>query len=98
MPEWDEAARELEMMFQVPMPELQLPLSPDRTEGVLVFNGHLKPSVEPVVEGWLRDQLNDHGRSYRIMHLDELVSWIVQNSLMNVLRSACAEVDVPVLG
>ena len=86
------------MIFQVPMSELQLPMSPDRTEAVLVFNGHFKPTVEPAVEGWLRDQSNDHGRSYRIMHLDDLVSWIVQNSLTNVLRAACTEFDVPILG
>jgi hypothetical protein len=53
---WTKARDELEEMFQVDMSSVQLPVEPDRREGVLVFNGHINPYVEPVVEGWIKEQ------------------------------------------
>src|SRR6266516_1630333 len=69
---WAKARDELEEMFQVDMSSVQLPVEPDRREGVLVFNGHINPYVEPVVEGWIKEQKDDHHRLFTIMHLDSI--------------------------
>src|SRR5208337_324034 len=37
---WRESKDEMEEMFQVPLPSLQLLFAPQRTEGVLITNGH----------------------------------------------------------
>jgi len=95
---WPKARDELEEMFQVDMTTVQLPAESDDREGILIFNGHLSAYVEPVVDGWLKEQRDDHHRSFRIMHLDEIVTWIVRGGLINELRQALAELDIPVLG
>lgn len=95
---WPNAARELEEIFQVPMSDVQLPVTPDRVEGCLVFNGHLNSYVEPVVGGWLHEQARDHGRTVRLMHLDDIVTWIVRNRLIGEFRAACNEFGVPFRG
>jgi hypothetical protein len=95
---WPKARDELEEMFQVDMTTVQLPTEPDDREGILVFNGHLSAYLEPVVDGWLKEQRDDHHRSFRIMHLDEIVTWIVRGGLINELRQALSELDIPVLG
>jgi hypothetical protein len=94
---WPKARDELEEMFQVEVNDVQLPAEPEHREGILIFNGHLSAYVEPVVQGWLKEQREDHRRSFRIMHLDEIVTWIVRGGLVNELRQALAELDVPVL-
>jgi len=73
VPVWRIARAELEEIFQVELPKVQLSVEPDRREGVLIFNGHLNPSVEGPVTGWLDEQRRDHGRSFFIMHLDLIV-------------------------
>jgi hypothetical protein len=75
-------------MFQVDMSTVQLPIAPDERAGVLIFNGHLKDYVEPVVEGWLAEQRRDHHRSFEILHLDAIVKWIVDSRLLSDLREA----------
>jgi hypothetical protein len=95
-PVWSKAREELEEMFQVDMSNVQLPIEPDERAGVLIFNGHLKDYVEPVVEGWLAEQRRDHHRSFEIMHLDAIVKWIVDSRLLSDLREALAELDIPV--
>jgi hypothetical protein len=95
---WPKAREELEEMFQVDISSVQLPAEPDDREGILIFNGHISAWVEPVVEGWLKEQRDDHHRSFRIMHLDEIVTWIVRGGLINELRQALDELDIPVLG
>ena len=64
---------------------------------VLAFNGHLNPYVEPVARGWLDEQERAHARPIRLMHLDELVSWIIDARLINELRAACIEFGVPIV-
>ncbi len=91
---WAKARDELAEMFQVDMSSAQLPVKPDRREGVLVFNGHTNPYVEPVVEGWIKEQRDDHHRSYRTMHLDSIVRWIAENNLVNELRQTLAELGI----
>jgi hypothetical protein len=93
---WSKARDELEEMFQVDMSSVQLPAVPDNREGILIFNGHLNPYAEPVVSGWMDEQKRDHNRSITIMHIDRLVKWIVNNSLINELRHALDELQIPI--
>ena len=91
---WRESKDEMEEMFQVPLTSFQLPTAPQRTEGVLVTNGHANPYVEPTIAGWLEEQRATHGRSVEFMHLDKLVDWISKNQLVNELRIALREYGV----
>ncbi len=59
-------------------------------------NGHANPYVEPVIDGWLRSQRQDHGRIVEFMHLDGLVDWIVEHRLVNELKNALHEQGVEV--
>jgi hypothetical protein len=93
---WPKARDELEEMFQVDMSAVQMPVGPDDREGILVFNGHLNPYVEPVVDGWLQEQRKDHRRTFTIMHLDSIVRWIVNKNLLNDLREALAELGIAI--
>jgi hypothetical protein len=94
---WRLAQAELEEIFQVGLDSLQLPLEPSRREGVLVFNGHVNPYVEPVIQGWLDEQEGDHGRSYRLENLDALVAFITANGLANEFRAACNELGIAIV-
>jgi hypothetical protein len=93
---WPKARDELEEMFQVDMSAVQMPVGPDDREGILVFNGHLNPYVEPVVDGWLQEQRKDHRRTFTIMHLDSIVRWIVNKNLLSDLREALAELGIAI--
>jgi hypothetical protein len=93
---WRESKDELEEIFLVPLSSPQLPTPPQRTEGVLVTNGHANPYVEPVISGWFQEQRQIHGRQVTFMHLDGLVDWIVESQLVNELRAALQEEGVKV--
>jgi hypothetical protein len=97
MPIWAAVMYQLEQIFLVELEGVQLPVAPDSREGVLIFNGHLKEHVEPVVAGWITQQKNQLNRSFRIMHLDNIVTWIVDGRLINELRHALAELGIPVV-
>jgi hypothetical protein len=77
------------------MPSVQLPCTPDSIEGILVCNGHANNIVEPAMEGWFEEQRHDHGRSFRFMHLDGLVSWIDSQRLYSTFRRSCSELGIP---
>ncbi len=94
MPVWRTARYELEEIFQVELPAVQLPVIPSRREGILIFNGHLNQNVEPAVSGWLAEQRIDHNRSFTIMHLDHIVRWIARKGLVNELRVALDELGI----
>jgi hypothetical protein len=94
---WPKAREQLEEMFLVDMSSAQLPVAPDDREGILVFNGHLSVYIEPVIDGWLKEQQTDHKRSVSIMHLDQIVAWIVSGGLINELRQSLVELGVPIL-
>jgi hypothetical protein len=96
-PTWRAAKPELEEIFQVDMSALQFPIEPTVREGVLVFNGHVNPHTEPVVEGWLDDQRRGHARRFGLMNLDALVNWIFSQNLLNEFRAALHELGVPVV-
>ena len=93
---WRESKDEIEEMFLVPLNSFQLPAVPQRVEGVLVTNGHANPYVEPVIDGWLQMQREDHGRLVEFMHLDGLVDWIVEHRLVNELKRALQEQGIDV--
>jgi hypothetical protein len=93
---WWDSKHEMDELFQVPMPALQLPVEPDRIEGILVVNGHANTFAEPAIEGWLKEQRDTHGRSVEFMHLDALVAWISEERLFNELRIALKEENIDV--
>ena len=88
---WRESRAELEEMFLVRLPPLQLPVTPKRTVGVLVSNGHANPYVEPVLDAWFAEQRKVHGRTFEFQHLDRLVEWICDHRLVNELKLAFTE-------
>jgi hypothetical protein len=95
---WNEAKNELEEMFLVPLPNLQISGQVDFREGILVCNGHANPFVEPVMEGWFREQKRAYDRNFHFMHLDEIVRWISDKHLVNEFREALADVGLEPVG
>jgi hypothetical protein len=87
---WRDCQHELEEAFLVPLKSPQLPVLPDVVEVVLITNGHANPHVEPVIEGWLKEQ-KLQGRSVTFMHLDSIVDWVVESHLTSELRSVLEE-------
>jgi hypothetical protein len=96
-PIWRQTSPELEEMFQVDMPSLQLPSEPQSIEGILIFNGHFNVYAEPVAEGWREEQARDHNRTFRFMHIDSIVKWVIGNGLPGTLRKALKELDIPII-
>jgi len=94
---WRTARAELEEMFLMDVPPVQLPIEPTRQEGILIFNGHLNTHVEPVVDKWIAEQKRAYGRPFRIMHLEMIVDWIMGKGLLVELRHALEELDIPVV-
>jgi hypothetical protein len=88
---WHETKSELEDMFLVPLSDFQLPVGPQRVEGILVTNGHANPFVEPIMGGWFKEQRERFQGPVSFRHLDGLISWIVENRLVNALRLALKE-------
>jgi hypothetical protein len=88
---WRESKDELEEIFSVPLSTCQLPFPPQRVEAILITNGHANPYVEPVMQGWFREQAEHFKRHLQFMHLDLLVDWIVQSRLINELRVALVQ-------
>jgi hypothetical protein len=97
LPVWRNASHELEEMFLVDIPSLQLPAEPNSRVGVLIFNGHFNEFSERVAEGWLRDQKRYHDRSFRFMHINDIVNWILRNGLVSALRRALAEFGIGII-
>jgi hypothetical protein len=93
---WRECKDEMEELFQVPLASFQLPGTPDEVRGILLTNGHANAYVEPVMDGWLREQRGAHGRAVEFMHLDGLVEWINEHRLANDLRLALRELGIPI--
>ena len=96
VPKWRASRSELEDMFHADMPDVQFPAKPDVREGILIFNGHIRPLAEPLVKNWLEEQKRDHHRTITIMGLDDIVTWIVDNRLTNELREVLAELGIPI--
>jgi len=97
VPLWSAVTYQLEQIFLVELDDVQLPVAPHSREGILIFNGHLNTYVEPIVAGWIKQQREQLGRSFRIMHLDDVVHWIIDSRLINELRQALAELGIPIV-
>lgn len=95
---WHQTSPQLEDMFLVDVPSLQLPSEPDTIEGILIFNGHFNPYAEPVAQGWVEKQARDDHRTFRFMHLDQIVTWITGHGLLSELRKALKELGIPIIG
>ncbi|MCD9186309.1 MAG: hypothetical protein LUM44_07735 [Pyrinomonadaceae bacterium] len=94
MSKWREARNELEEAFLVKLPSLQINEQVDKTEVILICNGHAKPSVEPVMDGWFKEQSKIYGRVFRFIHLDGFVSWILKDRLVSEFKSALSELNL----
>lgn len=97
MQKWRDSRNELEDMFHLNIPDAQLPVTPDSREGILIFNGHINPQTEPLVQGWLDEQRRDHNRIISIIGLDDIVTWIVNNRLINELRAVLSGLGIPIV-
>jgi hypothetical protein len=97
MRKWRDSRNELEDMFYADLSDVQLPAKPDAYEGILIFNGHIHPLTEPLVKGWLEEQKRDHGRTFTIMGLDSIVTWIVDNRLTSELRQVLSELEISIV-
>jgi hypothetical protein len=96
---WRESRNELEEIYQVPLPSLQIGVEVDERVGILVCNGHANLYVEPVMAGWFEEQERDHHRQFQFMHLDKLVNWIIDNRLINEFRTVLDELGIqPTVG
>jgi hypothetical protein len=93
--EWNKVRPQAEEIFQVPLDSFQLPCQIDRRVGILIWNGHAKPHVEPVMQGWANDQ-TALGRCFEFMHLDRIVGYIFEHRLISALRDALAEERVQI--
>jgi hypothetical protein len=93
---WRISKEELEEMFLVKIPSLQLPRKPDRVVGILVCNGHANPYVEPVIDAWISEQQEKNARSVEFHHLDTIVDWIADHLLVNELKLALAEQNISI--
>jgi hypothetical protein len=96
-PDWNVIRPQLEEIFQIPLSKLQIPLPVQRQIGILVWNGHAEPHVEPIMEGWKKDQQTAFQREYQFMHLDGIVGYILDKRLVNALREALSEAGVAVV-
>jgi len=96
--QWNKTRPQLEKIFQVPLKEsFQTTERIVRRTGILIWNGHAEPHVEPVMEGWKRDQLKAHQRDYDFMNLDRLVNYVLDRGLPSALREALSEAGVPIV-
>lgn len=93
-PIWRNSRHELEEMFLVPLSDFQMPDSVDKREGILLCNGHANTYVIPAMEGWVKEQRDALGRDYRFMHLDDMVTWIINQRMINVFKSALSELGI----
>jgi hypothetical protein len=91
---WRQARNELEEMFLVDVSPLQIRGPIDQREGILICNGHAIPHVQPTMTGWFEEQRRDHRRQFRFMHLDDIVSWIFGQRLINTFRNVCADLGL----
>ncbi len=87
--QWNKEVRpQLEEIFQVKFESPELNEDVLDTIGVLLWNDHLSPYVEPIVRGWLDEQKNVHGRQFELMNIDSVVNYIKDNKLSGLLREA----------
>ena len=81
-------------MFLIPLSELQIPNEIDSREGILICNGHALPTATPVMEAWFKQQADEHDRQFRLVHLDQLVTWITKDRLINEFKAVLTELGI----
>jgi len=96
-PEWNQVRPQLEEIFQVPLNTFQVRWQIDERVGILIWNGHADPFVEPVMLGWQQDQQRSQGRNFVFMNLDDIVNYIFDNRLVGALRDAFSELGIKVV-
>jgi len=93
--QWNKDVRpQLEEMFQVKFDSPELNGDISETVGVLLWNDHLSPYVEPIVKGWLEEQKKTFGRQFYLMNIDSVVKYIKDNKLSGLLRDALRDEGV----
>ncbi len=94
-PDWREIKPQLEEMMEVTPPaSLELESKEYIKIGILAFNGHIKPIVDPKVEGWQKKRLDEMEEEYQIMHLDKMVKFIFENRLVSEFREILNEYSI----
>jgi hypothetical protein len=89
---WNKTCKpQLEEIFQVPMCKIQITETINKRIGILIWNGHLSPYVEAIINAWKKEQLEIFGRRFEFMNLDDIVNYIMDNRLVNALRAALSE-------
>ena len=88
---WKDIRPQLEEIFQIPLETFQVPALVQRRIGILVWNGHADPYVEPVMQAWKKDQWTAFQREFEFMHLDSIVNYILDSRLVTAFRDALAE-------
>lgn len=89
---WNRCRPQLEEIFQVPLNTFQIHGTVDERVGILIWNGHADPHVEPVMKAWRDDQRVAFERVYEFMHLDDVVNYILESRLVTAFREALVEV------
>jgi hypothetical protein len=94
---WNEIRPQLEEAFQVPLDSFQLPSPLRRRVGILIWNGHADPHVEPIMQGWKQDQWAAFQREYDFIHLDGITNYILTNRLVSAFRESLTEVGIDIV-
>lgn len=79
---------QLRDVFQVKFDSPEYKDNIDNTVGVLLWNDHLSPQVEPVISRWIKEQKDVFGNNYELMNIDDIVNHIRNNNLSGLLRNA----------
>lgn len=93
--QWPSVRDQLEETFLVALESVNIHSRVDLRVGVLVCNAHVDPYVDPVIKGWQAEQARVFGRTFEVMHLDDVVRWIVGQRLVREFRDAVAEIGIP---
>lgn len=91
LPDWRKIKPQLEEMMETHLPEALIRNKITRKVGILLFNGHIKPNVDAVISDWQAKRLENMYEEYEFMNIDDLVNFIVENSLVSEFRLASIE-------
>tara|TARA_Y100000588_G_scaffold103954_2_gene113330 strand:+ start:4009 stop:4161 length:153 start_codon:yes stop_codon:yes gene_type:complete len=49
------------------------------------------------MDGWFKEQKEDHQRDLKFIHLDAIVTWILEYRLINEFKAALAEQGIKIV-
>jgi hypothetical protein len=75
----------------MPLNSFQIPGEVHRRVGILIWNGHADPHIEPLMQAWKQDQWTAFQREYEFMHLDDIVNYILDSRQISAFREALAK-------